>query len=81
MTALSHVSVPISPLHQRQLAFISELNVQMLYQLGLKKIVTDFLSSHSPPPLESAKTVAASAAVDPVNFEAMAAKQNRCPET
>jgi hypothetical protein len=36
--------------------------------------------SHPPPP-ESAETVSASAAADPVDFEAMAAEQNRCTET
>jgi hypothetical protein len=34
-----------------------------------------------PPPSESGKTVTTSAAADPVDFDAMAAKQNRCAET
>ncbi len=51
VTALSHVSVPISPRQQRHLAFISEFNVQMLYLPGLKNVVVDFLSHPSPPPL------------------------------
>jgi hypothetical protein len=50
VTALSCVSVPISPRQQRHLAFISEFNVQMLYLPGLKNVVADFLSCHSPPP-------------------------------
>jgi hypothetical protein len=67
VTALSHVSDPILPRQQRHLAFISEFNVQMLYLPGLKNIVADFLSRPSPPPPESAETVAASVAADPVN--------------
>jgi hypothetical protein len=59
------------------LAFISEFNVQLLYLPGLKNVVADFLSQ--PPPL-STGTVAATAAVDPVDFEEMAAEQNRYPE-
>jgi hypothetical protein len=63
VTALSRVSVPISPRHQRHLAFISEFNVQMLYLPGLKNVVADFLSCLPPPPtpypLESAETVTA----------------------
>ncbi len=80
MTTLSHVSVPISSRQQRHLAFISEFNVQMLYLPCLKNIVTDFLSHPLPPP-ESAVTVAASAAADPVDFETMAAEQNRSLKT
>jgi hypothetical protein len=34
VTAISHVSAPISPRQQRHLAFISEFNVQMLYLPG-----------------------------------------------
>ncbi len=37
-----------------------------------------FCLDHPPP---STGTVAATAAADPVNFEEMAAEQNRCPET
>jgi hypothetical protein len=73
------VSVPISPRQQRQLAFISEFNIQMLYLPGLKNVVADFLSRPSPPGL--ARTVAAAAAADPVDFEEMAAEQNSCAET
>jgi hypothetical protein len=50
VTALSRVSVPISPHQQRHLAFISEINVQMLYLSGLKNVVADFLSRPFPPP-------------------------------
>ncbi len=78
VTALSHVSTPISPRQQRHLAFISEFNVQLLYLPGLKTVVADFLSRPPPP---STGTVAATAAADPVDFEEMAAEQNRCPET
>jgi hypothetical protein len=42
ITALSRVSVPISPRQQRYLVFISEFNVQLLYLPGLKNVVTDF---------------------------------------
>ncbi len=80
VTALSHVSVPISPRQQHHLAFICEFNVQMLYLPGLKN-VADLLSRPPPPLLESTETVAASAAADPVDFEAMAPEQNRCAET
>jgi hypothetical protein len=48
VTALSCVSIPISPRQQRHLAFISEFNVQLLYLPGLKNVVADFLSG--PPP-------------------------------
>jgi hypothetical protein len=60
------VSVPISPRQQRQLAFISEFNIQMLYFPGLKNVVADFLSLLSPP--EPTGNVAAAAAADPVDF-------------
>ncbi len=79
VSALMRVSVPISPRQQRQLAFISEFNIQMLYLPGLKNVVADFLSRPSPPGLAGA--VAATAAADPVYFEAMAAEQNSCAET
>jgi hypothetical protein len=49
VSALTSVSVPISPKQQRQLAFISEFNIQMLYLPGLKNAVADFLSRPSPP--------------------------------
>ncbi len=48
----------------------------MLYLPSLKNVVADFLSRPSPP--EPTGTVAVA---DPVNFEAMAAKQNSCAET
>ncbi len=51
----------------------------MLYLPGLKNFVADFLSRPSPP--EPTGTVAAAAAADPVNFEAMAAEQSSCAET
>jgi hypothetical protein len=62
------------------LAFISEFNVQMLYLPGLKNVVANFLSCHPPPPPKPSGTVAAMAEADPVDFKAMAAKQNRCAE-
>ncbi len=81
MTALSCVSVSISPRQQRHLAFISEFNVQMLYLPGLKNVVADFLSRPSPLPPESAETVLALMEADPVDFKAMATEQNRSAET
>jgi hypothetical protein len=51
----------------------------MLYLSGLKNVVADFLSRHSLP--EPTGNVAAAAAADPVDFEAMAAEQNSCAET
>ncbi len=77
-TAISCVSAPISPRQQRHLAFISEFNVQILYLPGLKNVVADFLSR---PNQRTAGSVAATLAADPVDFEEMAAEQNRCPET
>ncbi len=77
VTAIPHVSTPISPRQQRHLAFISEFNVQQLYLPGLKN-VADFLSR---PNQTATGSVAATSAVDPVDFEEMAAKQNHCPET
>jgi hypothetical protein len=78
VTAISRVSAPISPRQQRQLAFISEFNVQILYLPGLKNVVAGFLSR---PNQITAGSVAAASAADPVDFEEMAAEQNRCPET
>jgi cleavage and polyadenylation specificity factor subunit 1 len=78
VSALTRVSVPISPRQQRQLAFISEFNIQMLYLPGLKNVVADFLSRPSPP--EPTGNVAAAAAADPVDFKAMTAEQNNCAE-
>jgi hypothetical protein len=43
----------------------------------LKNVVADFLSHPSP---ESTETVVATAAADPVNFEEIAAEQNRYTE-
>ena len=64
---------PISQRQQRQLAFISEFNVAMLYLPGLKNVVADFLSSpFQPEPV--GPTVAAAAAVDPIDFKEMAAE-------
>jgi hypothetical protein len=71
---------PISPKHQRQLAFISEFNVQMLFLPGLKNVVADFLFRPPPSP-EPSGTVAATTVADPVDFEAKAAEQNSCTET
>jgi hypothetical protein len=42
VTDNSRVSAPISPRQQRNLAFISEFNVQLLYLPGLKNVVADF---------------------------------------
>jgi hypothetical protein len=78
VTALSRVSIPISPRQQRHLAFISEFKVQLLYLLGLKNVVADFLSC---PPPQATGSVAATKAADPVDFEEMAVEQNRCQET
>ncbi len=52
-------------------------NVQLLYFPGLKNVVADFLS---PSPPQPAGTVATMAAADPVDFEEIAAEQNRCAE-
>jgi hypothetical protein len=49
--------------------------MQILYLPALKNIVADFLSHPSPPPWNPL------VAADPVDFEAMAAEQNRCAET
>jgi hypothetical protein len=74
VTAISRVSAPISPRQQCHLAFISEFIVQLLYLLGLKNVVSDFLSRPNQTPTGS---VAATSVADPE----MAAEQNRCPET
>jgi hypothetical protein len=47
---------------------------------ALKNVVAD-LSSRPPPRTQPTGTVAATAAADPVDFEEMAAEQNRCAET
>jgi hypothetical protein len=61
------------------LAFVSEFNVQMPYLPGLKNVVADFLLSFSPlPPLTGDVDGVATAAATPIDFEAMAAKQNCC---
>jgi hypothetical protein len=78
VTSLSRVSVSISPRQQRHLAFISEFNEQLLYLPGLKNIVADFLSRLPP---QSTRTVAATAAADPLDFKEMAAKKNHFAET
>ncbi len=52
--------------------------MQILYLPGLKNVVADFLSR---PNQITAGSVAAASATDPVDFEEMAAEQNRCPET
>jgi hypothetical protein len=78
VTAISRVSALISPRQQRHLAFISEFNVQLLYLPGLKNVAVDFLSH---PNQTTAGSVPATTAADPVDFEEMAAEQNRCPET
>ncbi len=71
-------SAPILPRQQRHPAFITEFNVELLYLPALKNVVADFLSR---PNQAAAGSVAATSAADPVDFEEMAAKQNRCPET
>jgi hypothetical protein len=77
-TALSRVSAPISPRQQRHLMFISEFNVQLLYLPSLKNVVANFLSCPTP---QTTGSVATTMAAEPVDFEEMAAKQHRCPET
>ncbi len=52
--------------------------MQILYLPGLKNVVADFLSR---PNKTTPGLVAATSAADPVDFEEMAAEQNRCPET
>jgi hypothetical protein len=78
VTAISRASAPISHRQQRHLAFISEFNVQILYLPCLKNVVADFLSR---PNQITAGSVATALATDPVDFEEMAAEQNRCPAT
>jgi len=54
----------------------------MLYLPGLKNVVADFMSRPIPPPPQSeGYTAAAAAAVEPIDFEEMAAEQTRCGET
>ncbi len=50
----------------------------MSYLPGLKNVATDFSSR---PNQTNTGSVAAASAADPVDFEEMAAEQNRCPET
>ncbi len=52
--------------------------MQILYLPGLKNVVADFLSR---PNITTAGSVAATSVADPVDFEEIAAEQNRCPET
>ncbi len=73
-TALSRISIPISPRQLHHLAFISVFNVQLLYLPGLKNVVADFLS-RSPP--QTTGAVAATMAADQVNYKEMAAEQHR----
>ncbi len=73
VSALTCVSVPVSPRQQRQLVLIFEFNIQMLYLPGLSNVVADFMSR--PSPLEPTGNVAAATAADPVDFEAMADEQ------
>jgi cleavage and polyadenylation specificity factor subunit 1 len=65
VTAVSHVSAPISPRQQCHLAFISEFNVQLLYLPGLKNVVADFLSR---PNQTATGSVATMSTTDPVDF-------------
>ncbi len=78
VTALSRVSISISPRQQPHLAFISEFNVQLLYLPGLKNVVADFLSC---PPLQTARSVVPTMAADPVDYKEIAAEQHCYPET
>ncbi len=71
VTALSRVSIPISPRQQRQLSFISEFNVQLLYLPGLKNDVANFLS-HPPP--QTTRLVTTTTAADLVDYKEMAAE-------
>jgi hypothetical protein len=65
VTAVSHVSAPISPRQQCHLAFISEFNVQLLCLLGLKNVVANFLSR---PNQTATGSVATTSTTDPVDF-------------
>jgi hypothetical protein len=78
VSALTRVSVPMSPRQHCQLVFISEFNIQMLYLPSLKNVVADFLSR--PPPPQPTGNVTTAAVADPVGFEAMASDQNSCAE-
>jgi hypothetical protein len=78
VTAISHISAPISPRQQHHLAFISEFNVQLLYLPSLKNVVADFLSRPTTP---TSGPVAATTVTDPVVFKEIAAEQHRCLET
>jgi hypothetical protein len=78
VTAISCVSAPISPRQQCHLAVISEFNVQLFYLPILKNVFADFLFC---PNKTTAGSVAATTGADPVDFQEMAAKQNRCLET
>jgi hypothetical protein len=78
VTAISCISAPISPRQQRQLAFISEFNVQLLYLPGLKNVVAGLLFR---PNQTTAGSVAAASVADPVDFEEMAAVQHSRLET
>jgi hypothetical protein len=78
LTALSRVSAPIFR-HDSSTTWLSKFHVQMLYLPGLKNVVADFLPP--PPPPKPSGTVTTTAAADPVDFDAMATKQNRCAET
>ncbi len=49
----------------------------LLYLPGLKNVVADFLSR---PNQAAAGSGTATSAADPVDFDEMAAEQNRCPE-
>ncbi len=60
------------------LVFTLEFNVQQLYLPSLKNVVADFLSC---PHQTTIGSVTATSVADPVDFEEMAAEQNRCPET
>jgi hypothetical protein len=66
VTAISHISAPISPRQQHHFAFISEFNVQLLYLPGLKNILADFSSRHNQ---TTTGSVTATSVADPVDFQ------------
>ncbi len=80
-------SSPFRPINATWLSFLSSMLYVSMCQCQCcicqvwKTVVANFLSLPSPPPPGIYWTVAATGAADPVYFEAMATKQNRCAET
>jgi hypothetical protein len=72
----------LSPFHPANSAIWLYFGVQCADVIAARfeNVIAVFLSCPPPPHLESAETVAASAAADSVNFEAMAAERNSCAE-